>query len=365
MRVLVVTGLYPPEIGGPATYARLLELGLPPKGISIDVVPFREVRKYPRIIRHLVYFWLLVKRARHADVIFALDPISVGIPALCASFIRRKKFVIKIVGDYAWEQARQRFGFTGALEEFQSAPVGVVSSSMRILQHVVTRTADACIVPSEYLARIVRGWGVKKVSVIYNGVSVGDIGTKETIRGVLHFNGRLIVSVGRLVPWKGFEMLIKVFAEVAHTRPDLKLFIVGDGPLLESLQLTVDSLQLGDRVVFAGAVHHDALLRYLRAADIFVLNTLYEGFSHLILEALAVGMPIVTTRVGGNPEVIEDGISGYLLPPDDGDALKKTLTKLLDNSELRTEFAARARVRAAQFSDARTLAETAAFIKRV
>ncbi|MEK7063181.1 MAG: glycosyltransferase family 4 protein [Patescibacteria group bacterium] len=365
MKVLVATGLYPPEIGGPATYSKLLEVELPKRGIATVVLPFRDVRRYPIIIRHVVYCYRLLRAGWKSDIVYAQDPISVGLPAWFAAFVLRKKFVLKVVGDYAWEQARQRSGFVGTLEEFQSADVSLFIQILRTLERFVARRALRVVVPSKYLAGIVAEWGVekKRIVVIYNGVSIGDVGERQIIRGLLHFSGKLLISVGRLVPWKGFDVVIKVFARLKKKFPDLTLFIAGSGPEMNRLQLTVDSLQLGESVIFAGQVDHDALLRYVRAADIFVLNTSYEGFSHQILETMAVGTPIVTTNIGGNPEAITDGVDGYLVRPGDMSALESRVTTLLEKPDQYKKIVVAARKRVAVFTDERTVSETATLLQ--
>src|SRR3990167_7909869 len=106
MRIVIATPLYPPEIGGPATYAKLLFEGLPEKGIEVELVKFSDVRHLPKIIRHIAYFLRVLKAARNANVVLALDPVSVGLPAMKAAQKARKPFVVKIVGDYAWEQGQ-------------------------------------------------------------------------------------------------------------------------------------------------------------------------------------------------------------------------------------------------------------------
>ena len=118
MKILVATGLYPPEGGGPATYAKVLFDELPQKGVETTVLPFSRVRKYPPIVRHIVYFFLCLRESKGASIIYALDPVSVGLPASLAAFVTRKKFAVKIVGDYAWEQGMQRFGVTALLDDF-------------------------------------------------------------------------------------------------------------------------------------------------------------------------------------------------------------------------------------------------------
>src|SRR3989344_2738828 len=109
-RILVATGLYPPDIGGPATYTKMLETHLPKRGVELTVAPYGWVRRYPKIFRHTAFMWKLIRESRGCDAIYALDPVSVGLPALIASKITRKPLFLRIVGDYAWEQGQLRFG---------------------------------------------------------------------------------------------------------------------------------------------------------------------------------------------------------------------------------------------------------------
>jgi glycosyltransferase involved in cell wall biosynthesis len=365
MKVLVATGLYPPEIGGPATYSVLLEQGLSTFGVEPIILPFSSVRKYPKIIRHLVYAFKVYRKAFGVSTIIALDPISVGVPAMIAAFFTQRKLVIKVVGDYAWEQATQRFGYAGTIEAFQTAPVSWRAKVLRSLERFVARSARSIIVPSEYLAKIVVGWGVprERIQVIYNGVSIGDVGTKEIIRGMLHFEGQLLISVGRLAPWKGFDTLIRVFARLRKKFKHLKLFIVGSGPDLARLEKVVEIERVGEHVIFSGAVDHEALMRYIRASDVLALNTSYEGFSHLILETMAVGTPVVTTNIGGNPEAITDGVTGFLVAPNDMMALESRITKLLNDQALSARIVTAAKAKVAQFTDQRVLQETASLLQ--
>src|SRR4051812_7117496 len=104
MRLLIATPLYPPELGGPATYAKALEDGLPAHGNQVTLVKFGTVRHLGKGVRHLAFFWHIFTALKHADMVLALDPVSVGLPALLAARLRRKPFLVKVVGDYAWEQ---------------------------------------------------------------------------------------------------------------------------------------------------------------------------------------------------------------------------------------------------------------------
>lgn len=366
-RVLIATGVFPPESGGPATYSKALLDMLPARGFGVDVLPFRKARKYPKIIRHTAYFFMLFGRARKADVVYAQDPVSVGLPAALVAFFLRKKFVLKMVGDYAWEQATQRSGYTGTIEQFQKEQLGFFASTLRSLERFVGKYADRVVVPSNYLRGIVLMWEVQKenISVIHNGIRPHEVGLKQVIRGLLKFKGELVISTGRLVPWKGFDTLIKVHAKMKKKRPNLKLLIVGDGPEGDVLEKLAKDLGVEDSVIFTHRVENSVLLRYMRAADVFVLNTKYEGFSHVLLEAATIGVPIVTTKTGGNPEFIDDGMNGYLVRPDDEKALEKRISALLDAPELRAKISTNAKRKVEKFSVPRMVDETAEVLRSV
>ena len=371
MKLVIATPLYPPEIGGPATYAKLLEEGLPLKGIEVELVKFSEVRHLPKIIRHYVYYRRVLAGARSADAVLALDPVSIGLPAMKAAQRAGKHFVVKIVGDYAWEQGQQRFGITQTLDEFvtmKSVPFAV--QTLRKIQTRVARSATRVIVPSAYLKGIVGTWGIPagKIEVIYNAVpldgfdklTAGELGALPEAVAVLP--RPLVVAVGRLVPWKHMDGVIDAVALLREKGTKASLAIVGDGPERVSLAAHAEK-KLGGGHVFTGMLAHADTLAVMKSADVFVLNSSYEGLSHLLIEALALGVQIVATRLGGNPEVITDGDNGLLVPSGDASALAGALARLLSDGELRARIAARAKESAKRFSTEATLSSTATLLK--
>lgn len=368
-RIVIATGLFPPEIGGPATYSSMLVDALPWQGIGLRVAPFRAVRHFPKIIRHLVYFWKIVFAGRGSDVIFAQDPVSTGMPALLAARIMRKKFILKIVGDYAWEQEQATdAALFETPEKFQTERHGIMTEMRRRIQKSVARAADLVIVPSEYLAGIVRGWGVReeKISVVYNAVAAPEQRMpRDEARKQLGLSGVVIISVGRLVPWKGFALLIDAVADLARESPEICLVIAGSGPEEENLRRRIRERGADGRVRMPGAISHEALMTYFVASDIFVLNSGYEGLSHTLIEAMGAGLPVIATRVGGNPEVITDGKEGTLIAYNDKEGLKGALALLVENSDMRAGFAARARARAAKFTKEKMIRETAMLLKNI
>lgn len=358
MNILVATGLYPPEGGGPATYAKTLFDELPKRGIGVEIVPFREVRKYPKIIRHIAYFFIILKRGKGSDVLYALDPASVGFPTALAAFFLRKTFVVKIVGDYAWEQGMQRFGIKDLLDDFVQKKYGVRIGLLRFIQTFVAKRAEKIIVPSEYLKRIVSAWGIEgeKIQVIYNAApNVENIGNKKVLRGLLKYHGKYVITVARLVPWKGIAELIDAVHSLRERGVEVRLLIVGSGREQERLEARAGE---GEGVMFTGQLPNDVTLAYMKASDVFVLNSGYEGFSHLLLEAQALGIPTVATNIGGNPELIQNGQNGLLVPYKDTKALEKAISRALSDEPFRRNASQRAKRKAAKFSKDRMLTET-------
>lgn len=365
MRLVIATPLYPPEIGGPATYARILFEGLPEKGIEVTVVKFSDVRHLPKLIRHYVYYWRILKAARTADIVLALDPVSVGLPSILAAKKARKPLVVKIVGDYAWEQGKQRFDIASELDDF--VRTRAVPFAVRVLRNIqirVTAAATRVVVPSEYLKKIVIAWGVpeQNIEVICNAVSPEALGTVPD--AVVSLSKPRIVSAGRLVPWKRFDGIIDAVAQLRKEESLTSLTIVGDGPLRAEIEKYAQN-KLGDSYVILGMLPHADTLAVIKDADVFVLNSSYEGLSHLLIEALALGVPIVATRVGGNTEVVEDEQDGLLVPSGDTTALTSALRRMLTDSALREHTARHARLSARRFSKDAMLTATAALLKNL
>ena len=367
--IVVATPLYPPEIGGPATYAKALLEGLPERGIEVELVKFSDVRHLPRFVRHYAYYRRIRRALGRADAVLALDPVSVGLPVCLAAWRAKKSFVVKVVGDYAWEQGRQRFGITESLDAFvKRSRVPFFVALLRRVETGVARRASCIIVPSAYLKDVVATWGSltasgtsiprEKIEVIYNAVPIDAIG--RVPEAVAKLPRPLVVTVGRLVPWKQVDGVIDAVAEV----PEASLAIVGDGPLHASLFHRAQE-KMPNRFVLTGALSHEDTLAVLASASVLVLNSSYEGLSHLLVEALSLGVPIVATKVGGNPEVITDGEDGLLVPSLDKAALLAALKRVLDDTELRTRLSVRAKESARRFAPAVMLDATAHVFKNL
>jgi len=318
-------------------------------------LPFSGVRKWPKLIRHFIYFLKTLNFGRKVNVIYAQDPVSVGLPACLAAKIMHKKFILKIVGDYAWEQWQQKENAKFITPtEFQNKKLDFVTELRRNVERWVARCAQRIIVPSEYLKKIVSMWGVKpeKICVIYNSFDASGVS------GKLNLSGFNIVSAGRLVSWKGFDTLIEIMPEILKDIPEAKLTIIGSGPEENNLKFKIKSLKLEDRVFLKGQLLHEELLNYLGGGDLFVLNTGYEGLSHQILEAMAVGTSVITTNVGGNPELIENNESGILVEYNNKEQLKNVILKLYRDENLRNKLIQNAKEKTKDFNKEKMINET-------
>jgi len=369
--VLIAAGIYPPDIGGPATYVSTLEEELPKYGWQIKVVTYsdfaeilnpkpktqnnnkiqnsnvqiyRVSRKQNKLLRYFKYAWQVYKLIPWADIVYAQGPVSEGYPAYLACKFRRQPYILKVVGDYAWEQmqvgrdvALPRLGaeveYFITPDEFQDKKFDKKTERKRKIQMIVAKNADRIIVPSNYLKKIVTWWGVdkNKINVVYNAVEFKNV---EPVRK--SSDERWLISVARLVPWKGMSALIDVL-KILNIKY-LILNIIGEGSEIENLKSKTKELKLENKVQFLGKLPHNEAMSYVKAADVFVLNTGYEGLPHTVLEAMNLGVPVITTDVCGNPEVVENNKTGLLVEYNNKEQIKGAILKLLNDGELRSKL---------------------------
>ncbi|MEW6171993.1 MAG: glycosyltransferase family 4 protein [Bacillota bacterium] len=374
MKVLFITGIFPPDIGGPATYVPVMARALSERGHRVKVLttsephdmkhndggfPFPVARVNRRLSlwrRTVDLIRQIIRLGRDADVIYAN---GMHFEAVLANKFIRQPLVMKIVGDEAWERATRKGWTTDGFEDFQNKRQNWPAELNKRLRSWVTRRADRVIVPSEYLKRHVIEWGVPEGNcvVVYNAVEPPKAVAPVVIPLATPVK---LVTVGRLVPWKHVDGII----ESLRSLTEAGLVVVGDGPERRRLETTAQSLGVINRVYFAEQRSKSETQSLIAACDIFVLNSSYEGLPHVVVEAMQLGLPVVATAVGGTPEVIKDGETGLLIPPGDNDALSKALRLLIKDTNLRKRLAENAQTALNKFSYPVMVAETeAAFMK--
>jgi sugar transferase (PEP-CTERM/EpsH1 system associated) len=214
--------------------------------------------------------------------------------------------------------------------------------------------ADAvCTVSNDlrsYHSRLT-GFAQSKIDVLYNGIDTArfapDWARRRMWREKLGFaNSDFVLgSVSRMVPLKRQETLLRAAEALIASGVEIKVLLVGSGPQLPMYEEHVkNSEQLRGRVIFWGASSDVEAL--LNAMDIFVLPSQCEGMSNTLLEAMSTGLPVIATRVGGNPEVVEDGVSGYLFEPGDSSTLAACALRLYRDRSQYSSFAEATRSRA-------------------
>lgn len=231
-----------------------------------------------------------------------------------------------------------------------SDPHGLHSRRNRV-RRMCARLVDRFVTVSDDLRRwLITQVGIpeRKVVRIHNGVNTTRFAPAESLaqraRIGLGPDQPVIGTVGRLDPVKDQATLIRAFAHARQSHPQTTLLIVGDGPgRAELLRLTA-SLELGQQVRFLG--ERADIPDLLRGLDVFVLASIAEGISNTLLEAMATGLPLVATNVGGNPELVEDGVNGLLVPPQEPATLSSALALYLDDPHLRAVHGKASRQRA-------------------
>ncbi|MCY1292452.1 D-inositol-3-phosphate glycosyltransferase [compost metagenome] len=199
---------------------------------------------------------------------------------------------------------------------------------------------------SEYIRNkvIALGFPPDRTYVHYIGIDVDAIRPRECGE-----EKSILLHVARLVEKKGTQYLLRAFAQISENFPDVTLIIIGDGPLRSSLEELACSLGIAKQVVFKGAQSHDAVLSEMRRAALFVLPSVTaktgdaEGLGMVLLEAAALGVPLIGTKHGGIPEVVVDGETGYLVPERDETALAERIRVMLSDPAARTKMGSAAR----------------------
>ena len=344
MRICIIASVFPPDIGGPATYVPAIARALVERGHQVKVIavtdpahlqcegrypfPVFRIPRWPVWRRALSALLALWQHGRDADVIYAN---GMFLEAVLAKAIVRKPVVMKIVGDEAWERSIRRGWTQDGFEDFQRRRQRWQAELLKLLRSWYVRRADCIIVPSCYLKGIVEGWGVsrEKCRVVYNAIEPVD--EIRPVQVPLRTPFKLI-TVGRLVPWKRVDGILRAIASLGG----VGLVIVGDGPERPRLEALVEELGLEERVFFAGKRSRQETLALMAACDAFILNSSYEGLPHTLLEAMQVGLPIIATAVGGVPEVVQDGVNGALVEVDSTARLAAAIRAMVNSSPRKT-----------------------------
>ena len=349
MRIVVVSGIWPPDPGGPASHAPALSDFLAERGHTVEVVTTADApparRSYPvgwaarrSPLRHARAALLVRSAARRADVVYATSMIR---RAAIGTRLARRPLVVKLVSDEVFERATRSGRYAGTLDDFQRVRGDLRTRFLRTTRNAALRSARHVFCPSAYLRDVAVGWGLDpgRSSVLPNPApDPPSLPDRAGLREELGLEGKVLVFAGRLGPQKDVDTLLEALVRV----PEVTLAIAGDGPERTVLERRAGELGLDGRVRFLGSVRRDTVLRLFGAADACVLPSAWENFPHTVVEALAVGCPVIATAVGGVPEVVVDGENGLLVPARDAQALAAAIALFFSDDGLRRGLAAAA-----------------------
>lgn len=337
MKALVVSGIWPPDVGGPASHAPEVARFLTKRGHDVEVVitadqaPAAEAfpvhwvpRSQPPGVRHLLGVKLIRERALRADVVYTTGTFG---RSSAGALLAGRPYVIKLTADPAYERARRREITDVSIAQFQQGGGGLQIQLLRIARDQELRRAAHVITPSAYLKELAIGWGLAAddVSVLPNPTpTVPALPSPAELRAKLGAGeGPLLAFAGRLTAQKSLRVALAAVA----ANPEVHLLIAGEGPEREDLEKAARELGAAARVRFLGPLARQGVLELFRAADASILSSSWENFPHTVVEALAVGTPVLATAAGGVAEVVKDELNGLVVPVGDTAGLTEAVRR--------------------------------------
>ena len=336
MKCLLISGIYRPEIGGPATYLPTLAKALIKQSNEVEVITLKnlsapaQIENWPvnyitrdqnLLIRFIKTVIVIIRKAKATESIFSNGLIQETAVALM--FIKRKS-VAKVVGDPVWERARNKGLTKLSINEFNDSRLKVNQKFQRLLICWSLNRFDRITCPSLELKSLMQDWGViKPIEFIPNGV---DLISSSSVSKEFD-----LISVCRLVSWKNLDKLI-----IANAKAKTRLVIAGSGP--EELKLKELALATSSDVTFLGQLEELDVIKALQKSKVFALLSDYEGLSFSLLQAMACGLPSIVSNAKGNTDVITNNSEGIVVEVNAQDNITTAIQYLLNEPEKINSF---------------------------
>lgn len=282
----------------------------------------------------VISFWwqmFRILRRINPDIVHSQD-ISMGIPGFISKEILKIPFVVCGQGGDVYQPGL----FT------------------KLLSKLVLGNADAAIALTKDMKKNMQRICNRTINVIPNGIDLErfvDLQRNE-VRDKLQIKPeeKLLIFVGGFRPVKGIRYLITALKMLQQQGQPVKLVLVGRGRGEKDLRRYVQQLDLVNSVIFTGQIPNENIPQFMAAADVFVLPSLSEGLPNVVLEAMASGLPIIATKVGGLPEIIEEGRNGFLVEPKNPKQIVEKILSIFGNDELRNSISANNREKIKEYS---------------
>ena len=296
-----------------------------------------------RLLTYLIslFFNLIwITRKYNLDLFHAHHTIPTGLVAIVVGKIMRLPVVVTAhLMDITTHGAD-----VGPLDNIKDFESNFIFS--RLIRFSLNSSSRIIAVSGD-LANKIELMGINKdVTILRNAVDISRFKPSKNIEMRQNYKiddkDILILFIGHLESFKGIFELMDAFKKIRINQDNCKLMIVGEGHEEQKVKNIVSKLDLDNYIIFTGKVSPETIQNFYQMADIFTLPSYTEGLPLVVVEAMACGLPVVVSKVGGIPELVKDGINGFLVPPKDRFSLTKKLEILVNNEELRQKFGLKA-----------------------
>ncbi|MDA9275362.1 glycosyltransferase family 4 protein [Acidimicrobiia bacterium] len=340
MNILITVGIFPPDIGGPASFVPKISDFLIKSGHNVQIICLSEEKniyvedklnvirinrsnKLP--IRWLKTTYQIIKNGRKSDLIFIN---GLAVEASIANLLLKKPIVRKIVGDPVWERAYNRKKITESFDKFQNNKHSLMIEIQKLIRNWSINSAKIIITPSDHLKGFVSELGFKKeILKINNGVEITEIQRRTLDKPEIN-----LIIVSRLVIQKNIDLVINALKILNNV--NLKLNIIGEGNEISKLEKVINDFNLHKQVKLLGKIDNNEISKFLTNSDIFIQASDYEGLPHSVLEAINYEVPILSTEAGGCKDLLNDGERGFIIStPPNKNLIAKNIKFIINNKD--------------------------------
>ncbi|QYZ80373.1 glycosyltransferase family 1 protein [Methanofollis formosanus] len=334
MKITILVSLFPPKwLAGTEIATYYMAGHLAQRGHEVHVITSWDedlpkesyekdfyIHRLPRVRVRFVgafIFWADIVRTiqKISPDIVHVQSLGIAFPAVISKKILRIPYVV-------WGQG---------------SDVYLPDWFTKLTSKTIIKNADVAIALTSNMKEAMKNIYNRNMAVVPNGIELEGYIDKSPMQKV-KCREKIVLFVGRLHPIKGVRYLLLAMQILHEEMPDTRLILVGDGEERNYLEELTDRLEMRGWVDFVGKVPHQRIPDYMCKADIFVLPSLSESFGIVNIEAMAFGLPVVATRVGGLPDIIEEGVNGYLVEAKKPDQIAHKLLILLQNNTIMEEI---------------------------
>ncbi len=359
MKVCLITYEFPPQVGGEAVYTSGLASALDDLGAEVTVITTSEksisvsneenlkIIRLPkaRVLPKMYSFSMYANKILESYMTGKIDLIHNTSDYNEIVIPRGRKIPVIATIHHPYAKERRIYKANTNKIDYLKYALQRKINYLEFNSKILCKRADRLIAVSNYTARsVIEEYGVQpnKISVIPNAVDINtfnpDIDGTEIRKKLNIGSEKVILFVGRLDFQKGIEYLISAFSKIIIDFPEVKLIVVGDGPLKDQVRAVISKYNLSKSVFLLGRVDVMDLPKIYAACDLFVVPSLMEGFGIVYLEAMACGKACIGTNIGGVEDVIADGITGLLVPPADPTSIYLAIKRLLSDEDTLMRF---------------------------